>query len=44
MQTKYEAPELTFIGETDDVVMGTGSGGFDGTGEQSAPDFEFEQD
>jgi hypothetical protein len=44
MQTKYEAPELTFIGETDDVVMGTGSGGFDGIGEQSAPDFEFEQD
>lgn len=44
MQTKYEAPELSYIGEADDVVMGSGSGGFDGGGQQSAPDFEFEQD
>jgi hypothetical protein len=44
MHRKYEAPELTLIGQADEVVMGTGAGGFDGTGEQSAPDFEFEQD
>ncbi len=44
MQTKYEAPELTFIGEADDVVMGAGAGGFDGSGLLAAPDFEFEQD
>jgi hypothetical protein len=41
--TKYEAPELSFI-EADDVVMGAGSGGFDGSVMLGAPDFEFEQD
>lgn len=44
MQSKYEAPELTLVGQADDVVLGIGSGGFDGGGQQSAPDFEFEQD
>jgi len=44
MQTKYEAPELSFIGEADAVVLGAGSGNFDGGGWLSSPDFEFEQD
>ncbi len=44
MQTKYEAPELRFVGEADAVVMGSGHTGFDGAGFLSAPDFEFEQD
>jgi hypothetical protein len=43
MQNKYEAPELTLIGQANDVVMGSGSFGVD-MPEQSAPDFEFEQD
>jgi hypothetical protein len=43
MQKKYEAPELTLIGEADEVVMGFAGGGFD-SGEEAAPDFEFEQD
>ena len=43
MQKKYEAPELTLIGQADEVVMGTGSSGFDFP--YKAPmDFEFEQD
>ena len=44
MQKKYEAPDLTLIGEANDVVLGIGNGGSDGMGMQSAPDFEFEQD
>lgn len=44
MQTKYEAPELSFIGEADAVVMGAGHTGFDGSIFLVAPDFEFEQD
>ena len=43
MQKKYEAPELTLIGEADEVVMGAGDPGFD-LPYQSAWDFEFEQD
>ena len=43
MQNKYEAPELTLIGQADVVVMGAGCGGGD-CGLQSALDFEFEQD
>jgi len=43
MQNVYEAPELTFIGRANDVVMGP-SGGTDDLPLQSAPDFEFEQD
>ena len=43
MQDKYEAPELTLIGQADEVVMGTGIGGGD-LMLLAAPDFEFEQD
>lgn len=43
MQNNYEAPELTLVGEADEVVMGSGSGGDDFPWE-SAFDFEFEHD
>jgi hypothetical protein len=43
MQKQYEAPELTLIGQADEVVLGMGCGGSD-MGEFGAPDFEFEQD
>lgn len=43
MQKQYEAPELTLIGQADEVVLGACCGGLD-SGNQSAPDFEFEQD
>ena len=43
MQEQYEAPELTLIGEADEVVLGVGSGGGDVL-MLGAPDFEFEQD
>ncbi|HKR12338.1 MAG TPA: hypothetical protein VJT15_09795 [Pyrinomonadaceae bacterium] len=43
MQNKYEAPELTLIGQAEDVVMGSGLGG-DDIPNQLALDFEFEQD
>jgi hypothetical protein len=43
MQKKYEVPELTLIGQADEVVMGTESVGLDAPF-QSAPDFEFEHD
>lgn len=43
MQNNYEAPELTLVGEADEVVLGAGIGGNDFPYE-SAPDFEFEQD
>lgn len=43
MQNKYEAPELTQIGEANEVVMGTDGDGLDYPYE-TAPDFEFEQD
>jgi len=43
MLKKYEAPELTSIGQASEVVMGLGGSGFDGPW-QAAPDFEFEQD
>lgn len=43
MQHQYETPELTLIGEADEVVMGTGIGG-DDFPKQLAPDFEFEHD
>ena len=44
MQNKYEAPELTFVGEANAIVMGLGGHGVDGFLQQSASDFEFEQD
>ena len=43
MQNTYEAPELTLIGQASDVVLGAGGSGFD-MPQQTAPDFEFEQD
>jgi hypothetical protein len=43
MRKKFETPELTFIGNAGEVVMGFTPGG-DDLPEQAAPDFEFEQD
>lgn len=43
MQSNYEAPELTLIGEANEVVMGSGVGG-DDFPKQIAVDFEFEHD
>ena len=43
MQKQYEAPELTLIGEADEVVLGGGAGLGD-IGMETASDFEFEQD
>jgi len=45
MQKSYEAPELTLIGRAQEVVLGIGGIGTDiPDGQQSALDFEFEQD
>lgn len=44
MDINYEVPQLTLIGEANDVVMGVGIGGGDGVGHLAAPDFEFEED
>ena len=43
MEKQYEAPELTLIAPAHEIVMGSGIMGMDG-GQQTAPDFEFEQD
>jgi hypothetical protein len=43
MQKKYVAPELTLIGQADEVVLGSSTGGVDLPNETS-PDFEFEYD
>ena len=43
MQNNYEAPELTLIGEANEVVMGAGVGG-DDLPRQFGLDFEFEDD
>lgn len=43
MQKTYEAPALTIIGQADQVVMGSGSGGFE-LPQRAPDDFEFEQD
>jgi len=43
MQNKFDAPELTLIGQAGEVVMGSGILGDDNP-LQTAPDFEFEQD
>ena len=40
---KYEAPELTPIGQANEVVMGGSDSGLDFPW-QTAPDFEFEHD
>jgi hypothetical protein len=43
MQNTYEAPELTLIGDADEVVMGATGSGFDLPFENGW-DFEFAQD
>ena len=43
MQKRYEAPQLTVIGDANHVVMGASIGGTDNL-HISAPDFEFEHD
>ncbi len=43
MQNQYEAPELTLIGEANEVVMGISSGG-DDLPKYFGSDFEFEHD
>jgi len=43
MQNKYEAPELTLIGQAEEVVMGLLPSG-DDYPMKAAVDFEFEQD
>jgi hypothetical protein len=43
MEKTYDAPELSFIGEASDVVMGL-SGSAGETFGLSAPDFGFEDD
>jgi len=43
MQNQYETPELTLIGQADEVVMGTGVGGDDAP-RSFGFDFEFEHD
>jgi hypothetical protein len=44
MENNYEAPELTLVGETSEVVMGIASFGGDSNSHLAAPDFEFEED
>ena len=43
MQNKFEAPELTLVGQADNVVMGANFGGNDYPLDFGI-DFEFEQD
>jgi hypothetical protein len=43
MEKTYEIPELTFIGQAEEVVMGSIPFGID-SGNDTAPDFDFEQD
>jgi hypothetical protein len=43
MQKQYEAPELTPIGQADEVVLGYGANGYDFDA-YSSGDFEFELD
>jgi len=43
MQKQYEAPELTLIGQADEVVLGPPGSDGDLFG-NAASDFEFEQD
>ena len=43
MEKRYETPELTMIGEANEVVMGFAGSGLDFP-YQIAADFEFEQD
>jgi hypothetical protein len=43
MQKQYEAPELTLIGQAEEVVLGLGGIAGD-LGMEGWADFEFEQD
>lgn len=43
MQNQYETPEITVIGEANEVVMGAGTGG-DDLPKRFGLDFEFEHD
>ena len=43
MQNVYETPELTLIGNAEEIVMGTTMGG-DDLPNEFAFDFQFEQD
>jgi hypothetical protein len=43
LQNKYEVPELTLLGQADELIMGMGVNGDDWP-QQTALDFEFEQD
>jgi hypothetical protein len=43
MRKQYEAPELTLIGQAEEVVLGAGNPG-DDMGLDLGWDFEFEQD
>ena len=43
MQNNYEAPELTLIGEANEVVLGANGTGLD-LPHEFGMDFEFEQD
>ena len=43
MEKRYETPELTMIGEANEIVMGFAGTGLDFP-YQMAGDFEFEQD
>ena len=42
--TTYALPELTFIGDAGDVIMGMPGGGFDGAYGMTDQLFEFEAD
>lgn len=43
MRKNFEAPTLTLIGQAGEVVMGSGTNGFDAPF-LAEPDFEFEHD
>ena len=43
MHKNYETPELTLVGQADEIVMGIGTGG-DDFPYRAGFDFEFEQD
>ena len=43
MQKQYEAPELTLIGQAEEVILGSTGNGSDNNG-WTAGDFDFEPD
>jgi hypothetical protein len=43
MEKQYEVPELTLVGQAEDVVLGLSGCGSDNNG-YAADDFEFEPD